>query len=89
MVESLPILGSVNPGNDLIDVINDGEAGYAFINGEDDALAGAARLLFESSDLRETIGSKSNQLLHRFFSVESSADKILNSLSSNKQECLN
>jgi len=81
MVESLPILGSVNPGNDLIDVINEYQAGYAYINGEDENLVAAGRKLASEKVLRSKVGENSNQLLHKHFSVESAADTIISSLS--------
>ena len=43
MNASKPILGSVNPGNDLLDVINVSQAGFVFINGQDVILQKAAR----------------------------------------------
>ena len=42
MVESKPILGSVNPGNDLLALIKSSNSGFVFINGDDESLANAA-----------------------------------------------
>jgi hypothetical protein len=83
MVESLPILGSVNPGNDLIDVINKNQAGEVFINGEDELLVSAALKFTTERALREKTGQNSNQLLHKHFSVKSAAETIFSSLSPN------
>lgn len=80
MLESIPILGSVNPGNDLLDVISKAGAGMVYVNGEDDSLCDAAVKLASSVELRERIGGKANDLLHGSFSVESAAGTIVGSL---------
>ena len=77
MVESLPIIGSVNLGNDVIELINENDAGSVFVNGEDELLLAASRRLFESSQLRQVKGANSRMLLERYFSVESAVDTIL------------
>ncbi|HEY0924881.1 glycosyltransferase family 4 protein [Rheinheimera pacifica] len=77
MSESLPILGSVNPGNDVIEVINGSNSGFVFENGEDAALLAAADLLFESVEQRKQAGKNARLLLQRYFSVESAVDNIL------------
>ncbi len=76
MTESLPILGSVNSGNDVIDVVNDNKAGYVFVNGNDESLYQAAQQLMASADLRKSIGGNSRQLLESLFSVESAVSQI-------------
>lgn len=77
MVESLPILGSVNPGNDVIDLVNDNNAGFVFENGDDAALLNAAKRLMISKEQRLTVGKSARVLLERYFSVESAAEQIL------------
>lgn len=82
MVESIPILGSVNEGNDLLDIINKSELGYAFINGDDDKLYMAAKsLLFNDFD-RKNRGERSHRILHEKFSVNTVAKNIVRYLSS-------
>lgn len=76
MVQSLPILGSVNQDNDLIDVINDAEAGFTFVNGDDVGLLESANKLVSDSSLREKLGSNAYQLLLDKFSVKSTVEKI-------------
>lgn len=73
----LPILGSVNPGNDLMPMINDHQAGFVFENGDDAALLRSARDLIVSFGLRKQCGENARQLLESHFSVESAADKVL------------
>lgn len=80
IANSLPILGSVNTGNDLQPVITDSNAGYVFENGEDSALLNAATLLLQSEDLRQTCGNNARQLLDSHFSVEATANKIISAL---------
>ncbi|MCK5831503.1 MAG: glycosyltransferase family 4 protein [Methylococcales bacterium] len=80
MVQELPILGSINKGNDLKKIIDDSQAGLVSINGEDDILyENAVRLLYDE-ELRKTMGEKAIELLKTTFSVEAAAEKILNSI---------
>lgn len=76
MLESLPILGSVNSGNDLVQLINDKNTGFAFVNGEDDALAKAALELINNESLRKDKGQCAFEVLNQYFSVESATAQI-------------
>ncbi|HAO3765170.1 TPA: glycosyltransferase family 4 protein, partial [Salmonella enterica] len=76
MVQSLPILGSVNAGNDLLDIVNQNNAGLIHINGEDDKLYHSALLLLQDINVRRKLGMGSNTLLKEQFSVESAAQTI-------------
>jgi len=80
MVASLPLLGSVNVGNDLIKVINDAEAGYIFDNGNDTDFFDAAKVLATDVRVRKRVGSNANILLANQFSVDSAATIIINNL---------
>ncbi|MCF4009287.1 glycosyltransferase family 4 protein [Rheinheimera sp. UJ63] len=77
MVESLPILGSVNRGNDVIELINQHKAGFVFENGDDEAFFLAAQKLLSSTELRANTGIAARQLLQKYFSVESVAGQII------------
>ncbi|GAL24290.1 putative glycosyltransferase [Vibrio variabilis] len=77
MVESKPMLGSVNGGNDLIELVNDSSAGIVHVNGEDEKLLQSARELLDSEEYRKTLGSNGYQLLSREFSVEAIASQLL------------
>ncbi|GLP96759.1 glycosyltransferase family 4 protein [Paraferrimonas sedimenticola] len=84
MVQSLPILGSVNSGNDLLDIVNSNEAGFITINGEDDLLfENAIRLL--NSSARKATGYSAYNLLETEFSVESIAKSIESNLSTTEK----
>ena len=80
MAQSLPILGSVNQGNDLIDVVRNSGAGYIFENGDDNSLFSGAMKLANSKYLRKNYGSKSNNLLIDNFSVNSAVETILSEI---------
>lgn len=85
MVNKLPILGSVNPGNDLMEVINAAEAGIALENGKDEALLAAAVHLLTAPALRKQQGENAYKLLHEKFSVESAAKEILSKIVKSKE----
>lgn len=76
MVQSLPIIGSVNVGNDLFDIVNDHSAGYIHINGEDDKLLASAERLCKDQSLRSSLGENAYILLKEQFSVVSAAQTI-------------
>ncbi len=77
MVQSLPILGSVNDGNDLLTLINESKAGFVYKNGQDDLLLDAAIKLLDNKKIRESRGINAHQLFKRSFSVEMAAKSIL------------
>ncbi len=77
MNASLPILGSVNAGNDLLPLMNEAGAGYVYVNGEDDLLAEAALKLLDSESQRVSLGACANSLLVDKFSVESAVMGIM------------
>ncbi|WP_114785936.1 glycosyltransferase family 4 protein [Vibrio tetraodonis] len=76
MVQSLPILGSVNTGNDLQGLINSHHAGLIAVNGEDDILYENAVSFLDASK-RKKFGENAYQLLKEQFSVESAAQAII------------
>lgn len=80
MNESIPILGSVNPDNDLADLVHEHNAGFISINGDDDILFKNALALHSNKELRKNMGSNANNLLYEIFSVETAAKTILSHL---------
>jgi O26-antigen biosynthesis N-acetyl-L-fucosamine transferase len=76
MQNSLPILGSVNAGNDVIEVLHEANAGFVCVNGDDAQLTEAALKLLYSADLRREMGCKSRKLLAKKFSVIEAAKKL-------------
>ena len=77
MVQEKPILGSVNPGNDLKETVEEAGAGLISDNGEDDVLLKNALKLLQDDNFRNAMGKNAKQLLHDVFSVESAAKQIL------------
>lgn len=77
MLSRLPILASVNPGNDLKELLEKSGSGLASINGEDALFLDHARRLAGDAALRREMGAKGRALLERQFSVASIARQIL------------
>lgn len=77
MLHGLPILASINPGNDLRDLIESAEAGLVSINGDDETLWKNARELLACDTRRDTLGRNAKALLRSTFSVHTAADQIL------------
>lgn len=77
MVNSLPILGSVNEGNDLMPLVNDANAGMICVNGEDERLFNFALTLLQDKNLRIKMGEYSLALLKSEFDVKGIAAQIL------------
>ncbi|MFI3137132.1 MAG: glycosyltransferase family 4 protein [Methylococcaceae bacterium] len=76
MVQEKPILGSVNPENDLQDVLENAGAGLITVNGDDNLLKNALHLLHDA-DYRKNMGKNAKYLLDAVFSVEAAAQQIL------------
>jgi len=77
MDAGLPILGSVNPGNSLKELIEDAAAGQVRINGDDEGLRRAALELAMDAQLRRSAGENARRLLAGRFSAAAAADTIL------------
>ncbi|MFM5558202.1 MULTISPECIES: glycosyltransferase family 4 protein [Aeromonas] len=77
MVQNIPILGSVNSGNDLMELINTHGAGIIRINGDDEGLHEAAERLLNDVNFRHQLGQQANNLLQQEFSVSTAAEVIL------------
>lgn len=75
LVQSKPILGSVNPGNDLKDVIAESKTGIIVEAGDEDAFLEAAVKLLDEN-IRKLYAKNCNALLKQLFSVESACDRI-------------
>lgn len=80
MVQSIPILGSVNDGNDLMPLVNYSKAGYIYINGDDYNLLKSAECLYKDKSLRLELGQNGLKLLQNEFNVETIADIIIKKL---------
>jgi glycosyltransferase involved in cell wall biosynthesis len=77
MYHAKPMLASINPGNDLKEMLEDKKAGLVCINGEDDIFASYARRLVVDENLRRQLGLNGRTLLESTFSVSKAASQIL------------
>lgn len=76
MSEGLPILGSVNLGNDLKDMIEENGAGIVKYSGDQIGLTEGVLKMIDS-DLRKKMSKNAIDLVVKEFSVSSAVDKIL------------
>jgi len=77
MAFSKPILGCVNKGNDLKDVINSAGAGIIVNSGDEEDLFFSAKRLIDSKNLRKQMGQNGKKLLLEKFSVNNASKQIL------------
>jgi glycosyltransferase involved in cell wall biosynthesis len=78
----LPVLASVNPGNDVKQVIDATGAGLAFWNGEDDALVRGLESMLDDEPLRARLALGAARLCRDRFSSGKAVEQILHSLAS-------
>jgi len=81
MYHAKPILASINPGNDLQDMLQTHEAGLVCHNGEDEMLYNQALQLINNPALRVQMGINGRNLLENKFSVSTAASQILSHFS--------
>jgi O26-antigen biosynthesis N-acetyl-L-fucosamine transferase len=80
MYWSKPTLASINPGNDLFEILHHSGAGICVLNGDDEKLALVALRLANDANLRASMGRNARQLLERTFSVEQAVNQIFGHL---------
>jgi glycosyltransferase involved in cell wall biosynthesis len=73
----LPVLASLNPGNDLRTILEEAGAGFAFLNGDDSALKAAAIRLADDDYLCNKLSIAAKTLAKNIFSVESASSQII------------
>lgn len=78
MAYEKPILGCVNKGNDLKEILNEAKAGI-IVNKEEDLFHAALRL-YASEETRIEMGKNGRILLRERFSVESASKQIVSKL---------
>jgi glycosyltransferase involved in cell wall biosynthesis len=76
MVQEKPILGSVNEGNDLKEIVENSNAGFISISGEDQILKENALKLLYNNKLRVKMGNNAKILLRSTFSVKNTIIQI-------------
>jgi glycosyltransferase involved in cell wall biosynthesis len=79
----LPVLASINEGNDLGTILETSRTGFSCINGDDEGLRRYALMLADNKDLREQMGRRGRDLLHHKFSATAAATQILSSVYDN------
>lgn len=80
MYHGRPILASINPGNDLQELVERHEAGLVTVNGDDRRLRAGALQLAASGELRKRLGRNGRRLLERTFCVTKAAGQIVSHL---------
>ncbi|MFY9995226.1 MAG: glycosyltransferase family 4 protein [Leclercia sp.] len=80
MNNAIPILGSVNEGNDLITIIPENYAGFCVENGCDDELLEKALLLYSDSELHKKLGKGARDLLLNSFTTDAAVNEIVHRL---------
>ncbi|MDF3819129.1 glycosyltransferase family 4 protein [Leptospira sp. 96542] len=78
LVQCLPILGSVNPGNDLKQIIEETNAGIVVEAGDDNALYEAAIKLLDKN-FRHELAKNGKYLLSQKFSIRAACENIISS----------
>jgi glycosyltransferase involved in cell wall biosynthesis len=81
MYFSLPILASLNPGNELSAVVHAHQAGFCVETGDLPALVEAAIRLAKDPELRHRLGANARRLLETRFSSPAAAKQITEPLS--------
>jgi glycosyltransferase involved in cell wall biosynthesis len=76
----LPVLASVNRGNDLFEIINKNRVGFCCVNGEDGNLAIAAQKLVDEPNLKLEMGENARRLLEQTFSTKEAVEQIFGHL---------
>jgi glycosyltransferase involved in cell wall biosynthesis len=82
MQYELPVLASINPGNELIQLIGSCKNGLVSENGNDEDFIMNAKILLESRNLRKDMGKRGKDLLYNQFDVRSATMAIETSLNS-------
>lgn len=77
MYYSMPMLASINPGNDLKVILEEHEAGLVCTNKDDETFAAFAKRLLADEAMRLQMGRNARALLESTFSVSGAAGQIL------------
>lgn len=80
MVQEKPILGAINPGNDLKNILEDSKSGLVTIAGDIEKLYKNALVLLDDKT-RKQMGRNANLLLKSKFSVDNAVETVLKVLS--------
>jgi glycosyltransferase involved in cell wall biosynthesis len=78
----LPVLASVNPGNDIKEIVETAGAGVVCWNGDDAAFHEAAGVLLRTPDMRERMSRNAVRLCQETFAASVAATTIVQALRS-------
>lgn len=76
----LPVVASVNPGNDLLRILSESGAGVGVVNGDDDGFARAVLELAADPVRREVMSQKARALALEHFSVDAISGQLIGAL---------
>lgn len=76
LAQGMPILGSINPGNDLKEVIEEASAGFVVVSGDDDGFYECAIKLLDEK-LRAAFSVNAKVLLKTKFDIKTAAKQIM------------
>lgn len=77
LAAGLPVLGAVNCGNDLVEIVNQSGAGRVTINGDYEKFVDDAVEMYTDPSKREAMQKRAVALQAKQFSVVAAADQIL------------
>ena len=77
----LPVLATVNPNNDIIDIINQNKVGYVDSSDSIESLSKKALLLLENISEDKNIKSRCKRLYERLYSPRTAIKQIIHALS--------
>lgn len=86
MQSGLPVLANVNPGNDLIKMIEQAKVGKACTDGSVESLYAAAELLVERYSGKRDVKDRCQTLYSQLFSPEAAVHQIVNALNTQRPE---
>lgn len=82
----LPVLASLNPGNDLGSLLDEARAGLCATSGDDARLHAHALALADDDNLRRELAANARKLLRDKFSARAAAQQILSALGAESVE---
>lgn len=77
MEAQLPVLGIINDGNDLLELVNKNKGGLIFSHKDKEDFTETAIKLANDSQLRSSFGKSGNEFLKNYFSAKIAASQIL------------
>jgi glycosyltransferase involved in cell wall biosynthesis len=80
MQSGLPVLAKINPGNDLVDLINKTQVGYSYIGSSVEELSDIAEALVDNLIAGDRMDLRCKNLAKEFFSTKVAVKQILAAL---------